>query len=328
MPRSDEIKEEPSSVWDSLMGGITGLFDGIAGNCQRQPKDDLANDVLGKRTSRRTRASPPGSRHSSRSRDASQDRMGDLRDRPPSRAGSSASSAGSMSRFGARAQTRGGGSRDASMERGGSRSRSNSRDRSSDGGDAEQINHVLYKAKWRSFDLFNKLDEEDMTLVVNKMKVRSFNKGDTIIKKGSIGTTMFFIDLGTCKAEIRGKTATDLKSGDYFGEIAFVATCRKFLRDPSDTEPPEQAVRVADVVASSPCRIFELSVKDFITVLQGNTSGKKVLASLKDTVSERKSNVNRIEAEYKKEKANVRSSREAWDNMKSTAASMEFQKYG
>jgi hypothetical protein len=34
-----------------------------------------------------------------------------------------------------------------------------------------QINHVLYKAKWRSFDLFNMLDEDDMTLVVNKMKV-------------------------------------------------------------------------------------------------------------------------------------------------------------
>jgi len=133
---------------------------------------------------------------------------------------------------------------------------------------------TLLKASWRSFELFKYLEEETMNLCINKMKVRTFNAGDNIIKRGSIGTTMFFIDLGTVRAEIRGHTAQTLKSGEYCGEIAFVATCKKFLRDKNDKSAPESAVRVADVVATSTCRLFELSVKDFITILQV-CSGKR-----------------------------------------------------
>ena len=127
---------------------------------------------------------------------------------------------------------------------------------------------TLLKASWRSFELFKYLEEETMNMCINKMKLRTYNAGDKIIKKGSIGISMFFIDLGTARAEIRGHTAQTLKSGDYFGELAFVATCKKFLRDKDDTSAPEQAVRAADVVATSTCRIFQLSVKDFITILQ------------------------------------------------------------
>ena len=61
-----------------------------------------------------------------------------------------------------------------------------------------------------------------MNMCINKMKLRTFNAGDKIIKKGSIGISMFFIDLGTARAEIRGHTAQTLKSGDYFGELAFL----------------------------------------------------------------------------------------------------------
>jgi hypothetical protein len=52
------------------------------------------------------------------------------------------------------------------------------------------------------------------------------------------------------------QSADELKSGDYFGEIAFVATCKKLLRDKSDSEPPEQAIRVADVVVLQFCPVF------------------------------------------------------------------------
>ena len=134
------------------------------------------------------------------------------------------------------------------------------------------------------------------------IQVRSYHKGDSIIKKGTIGTTMFFIDLGSVRAEIRGQSADELKSGDYFGEIAFVATCKKLLRDKSDSEPPEQAIRVADVVALTACRLFELSVKDFITALEGNASGRAALGSISDVASDRKAHAVEIEENYTRSK--------------------------
>lgn len=75
------------------------------------------------------------------------------------------------------------------------------------------------------------------------LQVRTYAMGDTIIKRGSIGTTMYFVDLGTARAEIRGHTATELKSGDYFGEIAFAATCGKFLRESRE----EVSVRLFEI---------------------------------------------------------------------------------
>jgi CRP-like cAMP-binding protein len=173
---------------------------------------------------------------------------------------------------------------------------------------------TLLKASWRSFELFKYLEEETMNMCINKMKLRTFNAGDKIIKKGSIGISMFFIDLGTARAEIRGHTAQTLKSGDYFGELAFVATCKKFLRDKDDTSAPEQAVRAADVVATSTCRIFQLSVKDFITILQSNHSGSnsKVLSALRDTCNDRKATIQRLEKSFGTHKAKARN---AWDSL-------------
>lgn len=133
---------------------------------------------------------------------------------------------------------------------------------------------------------------------INHMKVKTFQEGSQIIERGSIGTTMFFIDIGTVCAQIRGQTlSTVLSSGDYFGEIAFMATCKKFLGEQS--EVPEQSIRVADVVATSECRMLELSVKDFVTVMQGNPGSREILDELVETGNERKANAQRVEDEFR-----------------------------
>ena len=66
----------------------------------------------------------------------------------------------------------------------------------------------LFKASWRTFELFKYLEDDTMNKCIEKMKVKTFNTGDQIIKRGTIGTTMFFIDLGTVRAEIRHKFPT------------------------------------------------------------------------------------------------------------------------
>lgn len=38
---------------------------------------------------------------------------------------------------------------------------------------------------------------------------------------------MYFIDYGSASAMVRGVEATKLQTGDYFGEMSFIATCRR-----------------------------------------------------------------------------------------------------
>ena len=77
----------------------------------------------------------------------------------------------------------------------------------------------LSKATWRSFELFQELSQDDFTPCIKMMKVCTFKPGEKIITKGTIGTTMYFIDVGSARASIQGLTANELKSGDYFGKL-------------------------------------------------------------------------------------------------------------
>jgi CRP-like cAMP-binding protein len=38
-------------------------------------------------------------------------------------------------------------------------------------------------------------------LTLSELQVQSFAKGATIIKKGSVGTTLYFLDVGTARVE-------------------------------------------------------------------------------------------------------------------------------
>jgi hypothetical protein len=84
----------------------------------------------------------------------------------------------------------------------------------------------LFKSSWRQFGLLSCLDDETMQECVSCMKVKrccdcvdayfrvakddiqrapqvqSFAKGATIIKKGSVGTALYFLDMGTARVAI------------------------------------------------------------------------------------------------------------------------------
>lgn len=72
---------------------------------------------------------------------------------------------------------------------------------------------------------------------------------------------MYFIDVGTASAMVRGTEATRLRSGDYFGEMSFMATCRRFLKNDDSEITDTDVIRTADVVATSSCRMMEFSVR-------------------------------------------------------------------
>jgi CRP-like cAMP-binding protein len=150
----------------------------------------------------------------------------------------------------------------------------------------------LKHASWQEFSLFEGLSAEQQHKLIATMKPLEFKKGDTIITRGTVGTTMYFIDIGTASAMVRGEEVTQLRSGDYFGEMAFMATCRRFLKD-DDTEIADtQVIRSADVVATSSCRMMEFAVRNFLTVLRNDLEGNRaVLRSLSECANARKMNL-------------------------------------
>jgi hypothetical protein len=89
-----------------------------------------------------------------------------------------------------------------------------------------------------------------------------------------------------------------LGSGDYFGEMAFLATCRRFFKNEDANITDTDVMRTADIIATSTCRMMEFSVRNFLAILRDDLEGGRgVLESLSETATERKQNLMRIAEE-------------------------------
>ncbi|XP_075216000.1 hyperpolarization activated cyclic nucleotide gated potassium channel Ih isoform X1 [Lycorma delicatula] len=103
-----------------------------------------------------------------------------------------------------------------------------------------------------SVPFFANADGNFVSDVVTKLRYEVFQPGDIIIKEGTIGTKMYFIQEGIVDIVMaNGEVATSLSDGSYFGEICLLTNAR----------------RVASVRAETYCNLFSLSVEHFNAVL-------------------------------------------------------------
>ncbi|KAI5708516.1 hypothetical protein M8J77_024333 [Diaphorina citri] len=103
-----------------------------------------------------------------------------------------------------------------------------------------------------SVPFFANADSNFVSDVVTKLKYEVFQPGDIIIKEGTIGNKMYFIQEGIVDIVMaNGDIATSLSDGSYFGEICLLTNAR----------------RVASVRAETYCNLFSLSVEHFNCVL-------------------------------------------------------------
>ncbi|GAB6019970.1 hypothetical protein CHUAL_001497 [Chamberlinius hualienensis] len=103
-----------------------------------------------------------------------------------------------------------------------------------------------------SVPFFANADQQFVSEVVTKLKYEVFQPGDIIIKEGTIGNKMYFIQEGIVDIVMtNGEVATSLSDGSYFGEICLLTNAR----------------RVASVRAETYCNLFSLSVEHFNAVL-------------------------------------------------------------
>ncbi|XP_072409161.1 potassium/sodium hyperpolarization-activated cyclic nucleotide-gated channel 3-like [Chiloscyllium punctatum] len=103
-----------------------------------------------------------------------------------------------------------------------------------------------------SMPLFANADPNFVTSMLTKLLFEVFQPGDYIIREGTIGKKMYFIQHGIVSVLTKGNKETKLSDGSYFGEICLLTRGR----------------RTASVRADTYCRLYSLSVDHFNEVLE------------------------------------------------------------
>ncbi len=100
---------------------------------------------------------------------------------------------------------------------------------------------------------FATADQNFVSDVVTKLKFEVYQPGDLIIREGTIGNKMYFIQEGIVDIiKSNDEVLTTLSDGSYFGEICLLTKAR----------------RVASVQAITYCNLYSLSVEHFNNVLE------------------------------------------------------------
>ncbi|XP_048455936.1 potassium/sodium hyperpolarization-activated cyclic nucleotide-gated channel 1-like [Rhincodon typus] len=100
--------------------------------------------------------------------------------------------------------------------------------------------------------LFANADPSFVTSMLSKLRFEVFQPGNYIVREGSIGKKMYFIQHGVATVITKSSKEMKLSDGSYFGEICLLTKGR----------------RTASVKADTYCRLYSLSVDHFNEVLE------------------------------------------------------------
>ena len=169
-------------------------------------------------------------------------------------------------------------------------------DRSGNETEANEDFCRTYASCGSNCELFDIMVDKSRMACFSRMSLRQYEAGKMIVKKGEVGTTLFFIETGQALVVANGQTVSRLKDGDFFGEMAFVATCRKFIHlDDSPSGTDDNQLRTCDVVADVDCTCWELSAFDFLSVVKEDLAGNRdVLKMLSKTANKRRAGLDSI----------------------------------
>jgi len=105
----------------------------------------------------------------------------------------------------------------------------------------------------RKMPLFNEGSESSALIaeVASTLKTLLFSDAACIIRAGTTGMGMYFVNHGVCSARVQGAEVANMEHGDFFGEIALTLSC----------------TRTADVYAQGTVELFEFARKDFKTIV-------------------------------------------------------------
>ncbi|KAL3866127.1 hypothetical protein ACJMK2_043457 [Sinanodonta woodiana] len=126
------------------------------------------------------------------------------------------------------------------------------------------INHNC-RSLVKSVPFFTNADPQFVSEVVSKLRFEVFQAGDYIIREGTAGTKMYFIQEGIVDIITQeGEVATSLSDGSYFGEICLLTNAK----------------RVASVRAETYVNLYSLSKEHFNDVLDKYPVMRRTLESV------------------------------------------------
>ncbi len=99
-------------------------------------------------------------------------------------------------------------------------------------------------SSWENSQLFAGLSKDQLQNLGNHLISKTYSKGDFIIKEGSFGDAIFFIEKGSVDIFKDNVKLAENHAGDYFGAMALM----------------ENTSRSADVIATTPLQVKVLTI--------------------------------------------------------------------
>ncbi|KAL5110142.1 Potassium/sodium hyperpolarization-activated cyclic nucleotide-gated channel 4 [Taenia crassiceps] len=129
----------------------------------------------------------------------------------------------------------------------------------------EQIINYNCRELVAAVPFFTYADQDFVSEMVANLKFEVFQPGDLIIKEGTIGTKMYFIQEGIVDIITKdGEIATTLSDGSYFGEICLLTNAK----------------RVASVRAEVYSNLYSLDRDSFLAVLDNYPLMRRTMESV------------------------------------------------
>jgi len=109
-------------------------------------------------------------------------------------------------------------------------------------------------SSWENCQLFAGLTEKQLRNLSHHLISKSYSTGDFIIKEGSFGDAIFFIEKGSVDIFKDNVKLADNHAGDYFGAMALM----------------ENTFRSADVIAATPLQVKVLTINQLKAIESDN----------------------------------------------------------
>lgn len=128
------------------------------------------------------------------------------------------------------------------------------------------LDHAVCVSELKDFELFEKLSEDELSLIAKASLSLTFESDNVVCEEGSESDSMFLVRSGAVDVSKKGVTLAKLEAGDYFGEMSLITG----------------APRNATVTTVSPAELIEISAQVFHVIIARSPQATRNLLTTLD----------------------------------------------